>query len=326
MNTRQTGRNTTGNIFERLFQSYSNPRTVRVPPPTNVPPSTNAIQIPQPNTLINAATINVLQETMAGYNSNFRAYNENIRIFLEIIEASQTNAQGFTNTDLSANMSARQEQREQPNVTPPQPTANQLFNNVFSGIFQTQPIRNMNAPLRTAYYTTSIPSNVSDTVIRPTTEQLNNALENITYNVSEQNSSTCPITLEEFVEGDSIRRIKHCGHIFSTPAIDSWFNRHVRCPVCRYDIREYITQNVLDVSANTIDNEQEQEQEQEHAGEQQPSDILVQAITNEITSLFENFANNVLVNPDSSNNFVYHFDIPVITTYEEDISDDLGVE
>lgn len=318
MNTRQTSGNATGNIFERLFQSHSNPRTVRVPPPTN------AMQIPQPSTLINAATINVLQETMAGYNSNFRAYNENIRIFLEIIEASQTNAQGFINTDLSANMSARQEEREPPNVTP-QPSANQLFNNIFSGIFQTQPSRNMNATLRTAYYT-SIPSNVSDTVIRPTTEQLNNALENITYNVSEQNSSTCPITLEEFVEGDSIRRIKHCGHIFSTPAINSWFNRHVRCPVCRYDIREYITQNVVDVSANTIDNEQEQEQEQEDAGEQQPSDILVQAITNEITSLFENFANNMLVNPDSSNNFVYHFDIPVITTYEEDISDDLGVE
>ena len=325
MNTRQTGGNATGNIFERLFQSYSNPRTVRVPPPINVPPSTNAMQIPQPNTLINAATINLLQETMAGYNTNFRAYNENIRIFLEIIEASQTNAQGVTNTDLSANMSARQEPREQPNVTP-QPTANHLFNNMFSGIFQTQPIRNVNATLRTAYYTTSIPSNVSDTVIRPTTEQINNALENITYNVSEQNSSTCPITLEEFVEGDSIRRIKHCGHIFSIPAINSWFNRHVRCPVCRYDIREYITPNVLDIYANTIDNQEEQEQEQEDAGEQQPSDILVQAITNEITSLFENFANNMLVNPDSSNNFVYHFDIPVITTYEEDISDDLGVE
>ena len=174
----------------------------------------------------------------------------------------------------------------------------------------------MNATVRTAYYTTTIPSNVSDTVIRPTTEQVNNALENIIYNTIEQNSSTCPITLEDFVEGDTIRRIKHCGHIFSSQPINNWFNSHVRCPVCRYDIREYMTPITSDVSANTIDN----------SDEQQISDELIQGISNEIASIFEHFTNNILANVDSSSNFVYQINMPLITTYEEDISDELGVE
>ena len=318
MNTRQTFENATGNIFETLFQSHMNPRTVPASTSTqSLParPSTNTMRATQTNTHINAATLNVLQETMVGYNNNFRAYNENIRIFLEIIEATQTNAQGVANVDVSANMPTREQMPQPPEVTT-QPDANQLFNNMFSGIFQNQPFQNMNATVRTAYYTTTIPSNVSDTVIRPTTEQVNNALENIIYNTIEQNSSTCPITLEEFVEGDTIRRIKHCGHIFSSQPINNWFNSHVKCPVCRYDIREYMTPITSDVSANTIDN----------SDEQQISDELIQGISNEIASIFEHFTNNILANVDSSSNFVYQINMPLITTYEEDISDELGVE
>ena len=36
-----------------------------------------------------------------------------------------------------------------------------------------------------------------------------------------------------------MRRIHHCNHIFGTTAFDNWFERNVRCPVCRFDIREH---------------------------------------------------------------------------------------
>lgn len=317
MNTRQPSRNASSNIFDTLFQSYMNPRPVPASSSRQGPisrPSTNATPAAQVNAPSLVATMNALHETMIGYNNNIHTYNENIRIFLEIIEANQTNATSVANTDLSANLRSSQQTPREP-TTSTQSDTNNVFNNVFSGMFQQQPFRNLNANVRTAYYTT-IPSNVSDAVIRPTTEQINNALENIIYNAGQHNSSTCPITLEEFVEGNTIRRIKHCGHIFSSQAINNWFNRHVRCPVCRYDIREYRQQVTSDVSMNIIDNEEEQ----------QLSDELIQGVTHQIASIFENFANNMLATTDSSSNFIYQIDIPIITRYEEDISDDLDVE
>ena len=33
--------------------------------------------------------------------------------------------------------------------------------------------------------------------------------------------------------------IKYCGHVFKTNLINQWFETNVRCPICRYDIRNY---------------------------------------------------------------------------------------
>jgi hypothetical protein len=52
-------------------------------------------------------------------------------------------------------------------------------------------------------------------------------------------NSSCPITLERFDETSSVTQILHCGHIFTPSGIESWFQSNVRCPVCRYDVRDY---------------------------------------------------------------------------------------
>jgi hypothetical protein len=49
--------------------------------------------------------------------------------------------------------------------------------------------------------------------------------------------NTCPITLEEFREGEPLMRIRHCGHIFKAFELQRWFLRNTKCPSCRYDIR-----------------------------------------------------------------------------------------
>ena len=49
----------------------------------------------------------------------------------------------------------------------------------------------------------------------------------------------CPITLATFQPGDRLRRILYCHHIFSEDAFTRWFQEHVCCPVCRFDIRTY---------------------------------------------------------------------------------------
>ncbi len=33
--------------------------------------------------------------------------------------------------------------------------------------------------------------------------------------------------------------IRYCGHIFNSDEVNRWFRTNCRCPVCRYDIRNY---------------------------------------------------------------------------------------
>lgn len=38
-------------------------------------------------------------------------------------------------------------------------------------------------------------------------------------------------------------RIRHCGHCFHSTCIGPWFQMNPRCPMCRYDIREYVSRS-----------------------------------------------------------------------------------
>jgi len=73
---------------------------------------------------------------------------------------------------------------------------------------------------------------------QPTEEQIRQATEYILYD-SSRNQTECPITLEQFQEGEQVCRIIPCGHIFKETSLTRWFHRNNRCPVCRYDIRNY---------------------------------------------------------------------------------------
>jgi hypothetical protein len=79
--------------------------------------------------------------------------------------------------------------------------------------------------------------------IIPTQEQINNATRSILFSDISNNQfiDRCPISLEEFTEQQMVRQIIHCGHIFCETSFQEWFLNNVRCPVCRYDIREYST-------------------------------------------------------------------------------------
>ena len=76
--------------------------------------------------------------------------------------------------------------------------------------------------------------------VRPTPAQIEVATRRVRYCdiVSPQNTS-CPISMEEFNDSDTVTIVRHCSHIFNTEQINNWFNSNCRCPVCRYDIREY---------------------------------------------------------------------------------------
>jgi hypothetical protein len=76
--------------------------------------------------------------------------------------------------------------------------------------------------------------------IRPTQDQIENASRVIRYgDIVNPISSSCPISLDPFTNDSIVRQICACNHIFHTTSFNQWFMNNVRCPVCRYDIRDY---------------------------------------------------------------------------------------
>ncbi|KAL8029695.1 hypothetical protein ABFX02_14G241600 [Erythranthe guttata] len=43
----------------------------------------------------------------------------------------------------------------------------------------------------------------------------------------------CPVCLTEFQEGETVKLIPYCGHVFHSKCIDTWLFSHVTCPLCR---------------------------------------------------------------------------------------------
>ena len=55
----------------------------------------------------------------------------------------------------------------------------------------------------------------------------------------------CSVCLCEFEEGDVLRVLQPpgCGHAFHRNCIDTWFNLHITCPLCRHNLRFDISEN-----------------------------------------------------------------------------------
>lgn len=91
--------------------------------------------------------------------------------------------------------------------------------------------------------------------IRPTLVQIENATSNLIYgDIVEPINTSCPISLETFTETSEVIMIKHCKHIFNKQSLLSWFNSNCKCPVCRFDIRDYVDpENNVSVENENID-------------------------------------------------------------------------
>ena len=94
--------------------------------------------------------------------------------------------------------------------------------------------------------------------IFPTSTQIESATRVVRFgDIIRPLNTSCPITLENFNDNDQVLLIRQCSHIFSNTGLISWFRTNCRCPVCRYDIRNYVSthpNNVSDLSGNTETN------------------------------------------------------------------------
>lgn len=217
----------------------------------------------------------LLNTLLYNLNTSFRDYNTNMSSYLTILNNIITLLNSQENTFIGDN-NRRQTRNNYQNtnasfrnnntrpITRPNNISNQSGSSRRSNLsyrtniaqpfrfnsntyrYPNSPImRNISLPLNIDINNDNIYRNIftqtfENVVVRPTEEQINNATEIITYTAdADLMNHSCPISLEDFVIGNNIRRIIHCGHCFAEEAFQSWFNINVRCPVCRYDIRDF---------------------------------------------------------------------------------------
>lgn len=163
-----------------------------------------------------------------------------------------------------------------------------IANNIFSISMRSRIRRNRSSPLRPATASTNrnnlpsnfvveyiynipaasadinaddaptIPNFFNSVIVHPTDEEIERATQIIRFgDISNPTNQSCPISLESFNENDSVTMIHECGHIFNTTNITNWFHISVRCPICRFDIRNHI-------SAEITNTQEEEEEEPDH--------------------------------------------------------------
>ena len=188
---------TESNSIPDLIDPETGASPNEVPPIASSEPSDRAIQI----------WSNMIDD----YHYQMRMYQENVRTILDI-------TQNFLPQIRTSNPVRN-------------PTPNQNNSSIWRDI------------LRNNIYSIEIdrilPSLFSNNNVPPTTSQISSATTVFTYDLSNNSftSNVCPISLEEFRDGEQLTRIHNCGHVFKTAELSRWFLRNSHCPSCRYDIR-----------------------------------------------------------------------------------------
>jgi hypothetical protein len=83
-----------------------------------------------------------------------------------------------------------------------------------------------------------------DVIVTPTDQQITHAC--IVMPASDANLSeqyVCPIDLSPITPEENVMVIKHCKHAFRESNLRELFTRDVKCPMCRFDIRDHVEES-----------------------------------------------------------------------------------
>jgi len=152
-------------------------------------------------------------------------------------------------------------------------------------------------------YLSNLMQNFLDPIeIYPTQTQIETATRVARYSdiITPQNIS-CPISLDVFNDNDMVTLIRYCGHIFKTDEINRWFRSNCRCPICRYDIRNY-SQNRNSENVNVLERTNSIDTSNNLFHENESSELSEEITQNINLTNTNNSTNNVnLLNNYSSN-------------------------
>jgi hypothetical protein len=209
--------------------------------------------------------IDMLHSFLQSYQENFRIYQQNASLILRYFQSlSRQQAQNSSNThtttggnpisggttrnnsnrasfSLNSQIPMLQNQPMQSGQSG-QPPQRPTLSNWFQPFVQDFAVEMQSIPFSGLF-----PSAVNNV---PTITQFAQATEPVQYHSEGFSDNNCPITLDEFSEGEMVCRIKHCGHIFKIQPLQNWFSRNSHCPVCRYDIRTWAITNATVAAMN----------------------------------------------------------------------------
>ena len=215
------------------------------------------------------------------YNDNINQINSLKYMLSNLIENNQSIRNTITQLLNTITHNETSHNNERNNIS------NNTMNNTMNNIRQPMPIRM--SPLRQPYrnnqslfnilnnssYNTLITeflienqvnNELEPVIIYPSQTQIELATRRIQYSdILNPLNTSCPISLEDFSGNDIVVEIRYCGHIFRPQHITNWFRNNCRCPVCRYDIREYNPRlpNIFQENSNETQQESQQESQQE---------------------------------------------------------------
>lgn len=215
--------------------------------------------------LINQRNLNIDQQRLISmYINQYNQTNTHIEILLDMLDEIKgniitvlnmrhprrtrlsrnnrnLNMNSNTNTNINSHLRNNTVSYDYNNpINPSLYYENELVNLLFSNGVNREP-RNTSAATNASHLNTLLNEFLNtNIIIRPTDEQIQQACRHIRYgDIENPLSECCPISLEPFDEDDNVRQILHCSHIFNNNQLQEWFQTNVRCPVCRYDIRNY---------------------------------------------------------------------------------------
>jgi hypothetical protein len=162
----------------------------------------------------------------------------------------------------------------------------------------TDSVRNRNTSENRNNNLTSLIQNFFQPVeVYPTQSQIEIATRNVRYcDILNPVNRSCPITLDTFTDSDMVTIIRFCGHVFRQDQLNIWFRSNCRCPVCRYDIRTYNSNNPSSMfeSSNSVDSSNNSINENISSQPNEERNIPEQSTASTITSYLDLFIDNTL--------------------------------
>lgn len=65
-----------------------------------------------------------------------------------------------------------------------------------------------------------------------------NSIPIVEFKITGVDKAECAVCLNEFKDGDKMRVLPRCNHRFHVECVDTWFQSHANCPLCRTPIEE----------------------------------------------------------------------------------------
>ena len=161
---------------------------------------------------------------------------------------SQINQPQFSNTPLFYNTRV-----SQPTHTPrtQNPALNQLNTQLLNMFRYPRTVQRAQPNIPLANFDNILDSFFDPIVVAPTQDQINRSTStHIFSEIERPQNNTCPISLTQFQPEHEVMKVLYCSHLFIKTELEHWFQHNSRCPLCRYDIRNYNPNNLPTPNTN----------------------------------------------------------------------------